>query len=124
MKRNRLGLILMAFVLSAERSSAQQLSSSTVWQGTVGGAAVSLVSQWVSDPNDARYRVDILPAGATQSTQVSLRNALGASPTVNTWNGQRLLIIVGDVLSIVDVPTATLSDQFVASSPAISSDSR
>ena len=123
---NRSMAVGCALAVASVTSLGGQASSGdkTVWQRDVRGAAVAVVARPFNDVGEVAYYVQIKPLGSRQTKETRLQHVLGALQSISVWDERRLVIVGRDVGSVIDLPTATLEDQFFGADFALSPSGR
>jgi hypothetical protein len=115
-------LVSGTFLSAATPVAAQAEHTDTVWRSTVGTRTVTVVNQWETTPLTGTYTVRVLDESDT-SLEIPLSNARGTVSKIGVWN-DRLIVVVRKTASVIDVTAATVVDEFLCDSPAISEDGR
>ena len=90
----------------------------TVWSGTVGQRQVVIEERWTPPFMDISVSVRITTSGKSSTVELS---SAGRSPDrVVPFGSDRLVLITGETVSIVDLASAVVADQFLAARPLIS----
>ena len=98
--------------------SAQERNSRTVWSGTVGQRQVVIEERWTPPFTDIQVSVRVSTSGKTSTIDIS---SAGRSPDlVVPWASERLVLITGEMASVVDLGSEQVVDQFLVARPSIS----
>jgi hypothetical protein len=98
--------------------SAQERTRRTAYSGTVGQRQVVVEERWTPPFTDILVSARVTAAGKTSTFEIA---TFGRSvDLVVPWESDRLVVISGEIASIVDLPAALVVDQFYAAQPAIS----
>jgi hypothetical protein len=97
---------------------AQERTRRTLWSGTVGQRQVVIEERWTPPFTDIQVSARVSAAGRTSTFEIS---TFGRSPEVVVpWEPDRLVVISGEIASIVDMVAGLVVDQFYATRPSIS----
>ena len=115
--RTLLVLVLLAATAFAP-VTAQEGNRRTVWSGTVGQRQVVVEERWTPPFTDTSVTVRVSGSGKAWSTEIS---TAGRSPDlVVPWASERLVLIAGEMASVVDLMSGLVIDQFLVGRPSIS----
>ena len=97
---------------------AQERTSRTVWSGTVGQRQVVVDERWTPPFTDVLLSVRVTAPGKTSAIEVSTS---GRPPDlVVPWASDRLVLMTAELVSVVDLASELVVDQFLAGRPSIS----
>lgn len=118
-------LMIALFLLTSARIGSAQIPARDVWRSDVAGFSVAVVERPGTEANrtDPDYVVRVT-GNARPAQELTLLYGGGRNLNVHVWNNQRLILVGDRVVSIVDIPSATLVDEFLGVSPSISPDRR
>lgn len=98
--------------------SAQERNRRTVWSGTVGQRQVVIEERWTPPFTDILVSVRVSAPGKTSTIEIS---SAGRSPDlVVPWASERLVLMTGEMASVVDLVSGLVADQFLVARPSIS----
>ena len=97
--------------------SAQERTRQTVWSGTVGQRQVAIEERWTPPFTDIQVSVRVSVSGKTSAIELFT----GRAPDlVVPWASERLVLITGEMASVVDLVSEQVADQFLVARPSIS----
>jgi hypothetical protein len=97
--------------------SAQERNRRTVWSGTVGQRQVVIEERWTPPFTDILVSVRVSASGKTSTIELFT----GRSPDlVVPWASERLVLITGEMASVVDLVSELVVDEFLVARPSIS----
>ena len=98
--------------------NAQERTRRTVWSGTVGQRQVVVDERWTPPFTDVLLSVRVSAPGKTSTIEVSTS---GRPPDlVVPWASDRLVLMTAELVSVVDLASELVLDQFLAGRPSIS----
>src|SRR5690242_14018467 len=116
MRMPSVGILLVATAVALV--NAQERTRRTAFSGTVGQRQVVVEERWTPPFTDILVSARVTAAGKTSTFEIA---TFGRSvDLVVPWESNRLVVISGEIASIVDLPAALVVDQFYAAQPAIS----
>jgi hypothetical protein len=114
--------IAWVIVTAVATTAAQDVTTAVVWRGEVRKRLVEIVAQWISAPNDSGYRVRV---GGNSGKVVEIDLAgVGTLQPVRVWADRRLVVTVGTITAVIDVPGSETVDEFYCARPAVSPEAR
>jgi hypothetical protein len=113
-------LLVSTLVVATSLSfvNAQERTRRIVWSGTVGERQIVVDERWTPPFTDLLVSVRVTAPGRSSNIEVS---TAGRSPdTVVPFGTGRLVVVSADMVSIVDLASELVIDQFMAGRPSIS----
>lgn len=115
--RRLLSVVILLVGTSFALVSAQG-TRRTVWSGTVGQRQVVIEERWAPPFVDVLVNARVSAAGTTSTFEIA---TYGRSPDlVVPWESNRLVVMSGEIASVVDLGAGLVVDQFMATQPSIS----
>lgn len=117
-------VVAVLLTTSVPRASGQSpQNNDTLWRSAAGTRSVTVVNRWQTSPLAGAYAVQVTDEETGISSEIALPHTHGAVSRIEAWN-DRLIVIVRQRASVIDVATATLVDQFLCESAEFSADRR
>jgi hypothetical protein len=111
-------LLVLMLGISVALVGAQGGSRQIVWSGTVGQRQVVVEERWTPPFADITVSVRVSAEGKTSSVDIS---SAGRSPELVVPSApERLVLVTGETVSIVDLASTQVADQFFVARPSIS----